>query len=138
MGTERVLFVDDEPALVALTVRGLGRRGYRITGCSDPLQALAAFRAEPDAFDAVVTDLAMPAMSGFLLAQQLHEIRRNLPIVIMSGFVSADDEAQSRACEIRQIILKPITLDKLGEALDRLFAASNPAGDPAGNPRGAA
>jgi DNA-binding NtrC family response regulator len=126
MRTERVLFVDDEPALVALTVRGLGRRGYRITGCSDPVQALAAFRATPEAFDAVITDLAMPAMSGFTLARQVHEIRSNVPIVIMSGFVSADDEATSTACNIREIILKPITLDKLGDALDRLFAASDP------------
>jgi CheY-like chemotaxis protein len=126
MRTERVLFVDDEPALVTLTIRGLARRGYRITGCSDPLQALATFRATPDAFDAVVTDLSMPSMSGFALARELREIRGDVPIVIMSGFVSADDEAESNACAIREIILKPITLDKLGDALDRLFSGADP------------
>jgi CheY-like chemotaxis protein len=126
MRTERVLFVDDEPALVTLTIRGLARRGYRITGCSDPLQALATFRAAPDAFDAVVTDLSMPSMSGFALARELREIRSDVPIVIMSGFVSADDEAESNACAIREIILKPITLDKLGDALDRLFSEADP------------
>ena len=121
--SERVLFVDDETALVTLIVRGLGRFGYRITGCSDPLQALETFRADPSNFDAVITDLAMPAMSGFALARQIREIRSDIPILLMSGFVSAQDEHESNACAIREIVLKPITLGKLADALARLFEA---------------
>jgi CheY-like chemotaxis protein len=121
-GSQRVLFVDDETALVTLIVRGLGRFGYRITGCSDPLQALEAFRAAPTSFDAILTDLSMPTMSGFALARQIHEIRPDIPIVVMSGFVSAEAEAESKQCAIREIIRKPISLGQLGEALARVFS----------------
>jgi CheY-like chemotaxis protein len=113
--------VDDEPALVTLTVRGLSRLGYRITGCSNPIQAIATFTAQPQAFDAVITDLSMPALSGFALARRLYSLRRDIPIVVMSGYVSAADRAEADVCGIREIILKPITMEKLGDALARLF-----------------
>ena len=121
-----ILFVDDETALVTLIVRGLGRLGYRITGCSDPRQALETFRAEPASFDAVITDLAMPAMSGFELSRQIRALRQDIPILLMSGFVSAQDEADSRNSAIHEIVLKPITLGKLGDALERLFGGAAP------------
>jgi CheY-like chemotaxis protein len=123
---ERLLFVDDEVALVSLIARGLGRLGYRITGCSDPVQALEAFRVEPAGFDAVITDLAMPGMSGFQLARQIRAIRADIPILLMSGFVSAQDETEANTCTIREIVLKPITLDKLGDALARVFSRAEP------------
>jgi CheY-like chemotaxis protein len=122
MKHESVLFVDDEPALVTLTIRGLGRLGYRITGCSNPLQAVAAFSAEPSAFDAVITDLSMPTLSGFALARRLYAVRPDIPILVMSGYVSAADRAEADVCGIREIIMKPITMDKLADALARVFA----------------
>jgi CheY-like chemotaxis protein len=120
---QSLLFVDDEPALVTLTVRGLSKLGYRITGCCSPLQALAEFAAQPQAFDAVITDLSMPALSGFALARRLYTLRHDIPIVVMSGYVSATDRAEADVCGIREIVLKPITLDKLDDALARLFDA---------------
>lgn len=125
MALERVLFVDDEPALVALTVRALSRLGYRMTGYSDPLQAFAVFKEQPTAFDGVVTDLSMPSMSGIALARKIHQIRSDLPIAMMSGYFTVEDQRQFSECGIQEIILKPITLDQLGDAIGRLFASSS-------------
>src|SRR5262249_34826402 len=68
---EHILYVDDEPSIVALMLRKLERLGYRATGYIDPTQALTTFRSGPQDFDVVVTDLAMPGMSGFDLAREL-------------------------------------------------------------------
>ena len=125
MSALRVLFVDDEPALVTLTVRGLGKLGYEITGCNNPLQALTVFSANPHGFDAVITDLSMPMLSGFALARRLSALRHDIPIVVMSGYVSATDRAEADVCGIREIILKPITMEKLAAALTRLFDATH-------------
>ena len=121
MKHQSVLFVDDEPALVTLSVRGLTRLGYRVTGCTDAMQALAAFSAQPAGFDVVITDLSMPALSGFALARRVYTLRPDIPVVVMSGYVSAADRAEADLCGIREIILKPITMDKLADALTRLF-----------------
>ena len=121
MRQPHVLFVDDEPALVTLTGRGLARLGYRVTGCTNPIQAFATFSAQPEDFDVVITDLSMPSLSGFALARRLYALRPDIPVVVMSGYVSAADRAEADLCGIREIILKPITMDKLDDALRRLF-----------------
>ena len=122
----RVLFVDDETAIVTLIVRGLTRLGHTVSGFSDPRLALDEFRKAPDAFDVVITDLAMPNMSGFAFSRAVHETRADVPILLMSGFVTQEDERTSAACAIRDIIFKPITLSKLGDALSRLSTGAAP------------
>ncbi|HEY3592872.1 MAG TPA: response regulator [Polyangiaceae bacterium] len=121
MQSRRVLFVDDEPALVSLTVRALDKLGYQVTGVSDPRKALDLFRADPTAFDVVVTDLSMPSVSGFDLAREICQFRPDLPLLLMSGFVSQRDLDESIACGIREIIHKPFTIEKLISKLDQLF-----------------
>jgi PAS domain S-box-containing protein len=119
--SERILIVDDEPTLVSVTSRILSRVGYRVTGHTDAHAALAAFRAAPDAFDAVVTDLSMPAMSGFDLVHELLAVRADIPVLMTSGYLGDDARAQADAAGIRELIPKPNTVEMLGEALDRLF-----------------
>ncbi|HKU38020.1 MAG TPA: PAS domain-containing protein [Polyangiales bacterium] len=119
--SERILIVDDEATLVSVTTRILSRLGYRPTGHTDAHAALAAFRAAPETFDAVVTDLSMPAMSGFELVRQLFEVRPDIPVLMTSGYLGDDARAQADAAGIRALIPKPNTVEMLGEALDRLF-----------------
>jgi CheY-like chemotaxis protein len=116
-----VLYVDDEEALVALVTRTLGRLGYTVTGRTNPIEALELFRANPAAFDAVVTDLAMPQLSGFDLATRMLAIRPELPIIMTSGFVRPEDQERALAMGLRDLILKPDTIAQLGRTLDRLF-----------------
>jgi CheY-like chemotaxis protein len=110
---ERVLYVDDERALVSLAAEALGALGYRITGFSDPHRALAAFDQNPDAFDLVVTDLSMPGMSGIELAKSIHRRRPQLSIVLISGNLQSEDRAEARAAGVQAVLEKPGTVSQL-------------------------
>ncbi|HET9402937.1 MAG TPA: PAS domain S-box protein [Candidatus Acidoferrales bacterium] len=118
---ERVLYVDDEAALVTLGTRKLEKLGYRVSGFTDPVGALEAFRAAPSYFDILITDLSMPQMSGLDLAREMREERPDLPIVVTSGYVRPEDEAKAQKLAIYNFIAKPISLDELTVTLDRIF-----------------
>jgi CheY-like chemotaxis protein len=119
--TENVLYVDDEEALIMLTTRTLGRLGYKVTGQTDPIRAIELFRSNPRAFDVIVTDLAMPRLSGFDLSSQLLAIRADIPIIMTSGFVRPEDQERASKMGLQDLILKPDTVDELGRVLDRIF-----------------
>ena len=118
---QRVLYVDDEEALVFLANRVLSHLGHQVSGFTDPEQALAAFRAQPQDFDVVVTDLSMPHMSGFELAREVLAVRPGIPVLMTTGYIGPEDEGKARAAGISEVILKPVTMDELGEVLDRLI-----------------
>jgi PAS domain S-box-containing protein len=113
---ERVLYVDDEAALVSLATRALERVGFRVDGFSDVERALDAFRAAPGEFDAVITDLSMPGMSGFDFARELRRIRPALPIVVTSGDRRSSDVEAAR-CAGMHVVAKPSLPDELASAL---------------------
>jgi PAS domain S-box-containing protein len=116
---EHVLYVDDEEALVFLISRVLERLGYRVTGCVDPEQALKELRADPRSFDVVVTDLSMRGMNGFELTDAVRGIRADLPVLLTSGYLRLEDREMAQQAGIREMILKPNTVEELGLAIDR-------------------
>jgi signal transduction histidine kinase/ActR/RegA family two-component response regulator len=118
---EHVLYVDDEPSIVTLMTRKLERLGYRTTGYIDPIEALAAFRSRSHDFDAVVTDLAMPGMSGFDLARELLHIRPDIPIIMTSGHLRPEDTISAQQLGLHGFILKSDIVQELAQALERLF-----------------
>jgi PAS domain S-box-containing protein len=107
---ERILCVDDEPALADLAARLLARAGYQAEAYTDAGDALSHFAARPEVFDLVITDLSMPGTSGLELAERVLEIRPDIPVVIASGYISAQDEARARAIGVRAVIGKPATV----------------------------
>jgi nitrogen-specific signal transduction histidine kinase/CheY-like chemotaxis protein len=123
---EHVLFVDDEAALVRLGTRQLMRYGYRVTGHTDPHQALAAFLAAPESFDAVITDMSMPGMSGLELVRQLKALRPDIAVIMTTGYLAPEDQALPQAAGVSEVILKPDNIDQLAAALERQLDA--PAG----------
>ena len=128
---EHVLYVDDEEGLVLLATRLLKRLGYRVTGFTSPNLALDAFRGNPAEFDAVVTDLSMPHLSGFDLAEQILAIRPDIPVIVSSGYVRAEDQENAKRIGVHQMIQKPYTLEQLQETFDLYFArATAPAESP--------
>ena len=124
---QRVLFIDDEDAVVRLGTLNLTRLGYRVTGCTDPATALKEFLRDPEGIDAVVTDLSMPGMSGFDCAREMLAIRPDLPIVLTSGYVRPEDEAQAREIGIRAVCSKPGALNDLGKTLAEVMGAASDA-----------
>jgi PAS domain S-box-containing protein len=131
-GTERVLFVDDEAAVCRLAERVLRPLGYRVTALTSPLQALAAFRADPAAFDVVVSDMTMPGLTGDLLAQQLRALRPDLPVVLCSGYSERLGSQRTAALGVDVLATKPVVGAQLSRVIRTALArhASPPAGPP--------
>ncbi len=119
--SESVLYVDDEEILVMLLTRTLTRLGYKVTGQTNPVAAIELFRSNPREYDVVVTDLAMPELSGFDFSRELLTIRPGIPIIMTSGYVRPEDRERALQMGIRDLVLKPDTLDQMGSILDRLF-----------------
>ena len=119
VGTERVLFVDDEKALVGLYEQMLGRLGYRVTAYTSSPEALAAFRATPDAFDLVITDMAMPTMTGIQLAREAIQIRPDIPLILCTGFTELVTPRMAKALGIREFLMKPIRQRAMAKAIRR-------------------
>jgi DNA-binding NtrC family response regulator len=117
---QHVLYLDDDEALVSLVMRMLGRQGYRVSGYMIAQQALDAVRADPQAFDLVVTDYNMPGMSGLDVAREIALIRPGLPVAVTSGYIT--DELRERAprCGVRHLVYKPDTVDELCDVVRRL------------------
>ena len=102
-----VMYVDDDQALVFLFQRLLRRRGYTVTGFTDPHEAMSALQANPAAFDLIVTDYNMPGFSGLDLLAQALQINPSLPIALASGYVTAEIEQAAIAAGARALIHKP-------------------------------
>ena len=112
-GEEKILFVDDETAIVKFNVRILERLGYKVTGKTSSIEALDLFKSDPGMFDLVVTDMAMPAMVGTEFAKKLLEIRPDIPIIICTGFSERLDSKVAKFVGIREYIKKPILTNEL-------------------------
>lgn len=97
-GKERILFVDDEESVLRVGSQRLERLGYQVEATTSPLEALDLFRSHPDRFDLVITDLTMPGMPGDTLVKEILSIRRNLPIILCTGF--SDKITEEKAKEI--------------------------------------
>ena len=114
---ETVMIVDDEPALVALAEETLAELGYEPAGFESGVSALEAFRAEPQRFDLVLTDEAMPELTGVELAREMRRVRSDLPIVLMSGHGSAQLAERAHAAGIGKVLSKPLVRRDIAEAL---------------------
>jgi CheY-like chemotaxis protein len=116
---ERVLVVDDEEALVAVTSEVLKHFGYEPVGCSDGNAALAAF--ENGNIDAVIADEVMPGISGTQLARALRRRRADLPIVLVSGYTGPMLAERALAAGVTEILKKPVQSRDIASALARVL-----------------
>lgn len=120
---KRILYLDDEEAMVVLVQRMLNRLGYRTSGYMSAQEALNAVRAAPEAFDIVVSDLNMPGLSGLDVARELRRIRPDLPVVITSGYITEEVREEALQEGVRQVVYKPNTVDELCQAIHQILTA---------------
>jgi DNA-binding NtrC family response regulator len=120
-GTERIMLVDDEESLVALESCALGRLGYKTQSFTSSLDALAAFKANPEAFDAVVSDVTMPNLPGDALAIELLRVRPDLPVVLLTGMSDRVTPEQAREIGVEAYLHKPLSTAELSLCLRRIF-----------------
>ena len=116
-GTESILFVDDEEALVQVNIQLLEKLGYRVTGNTNSHEALSAFKEFPDRFDLVISDQTMPGMTGVELAKKLMEIRQDIPIILITGYSDVINRKKAKEMGIRELVMKPILASDLSRTI---------------------
>ncbi|MFZ5776282.1 MAG: response regulator [Thermodesulfobacteriota bacterium] len=118
---ERILFVDDEPALVALGAEMLESLGYQPCGTANPAEAWDIFAEDPDSFAMVITDMAMPQMTGVELAQRVLALRPNKQVILCTGYSDEINAESAKAMGIGAYLLKPLSMARMAEEIRRLL-----------------
>jgi len=121
---QRILYLDDEAPLVHLTARLLSRSGYEVEGFTRPAEAIAAFAADPQRFDVVVSDMNMPTATGLSVAADVLRLRPDVPVALISGSVTEELAARAEALGVRAVLFKPNLTRELAPLLSRLLADS--------------
>ncbi|MCA3013875.1 MAG: response regulator [Myxococcaceae bacterium] len=121
---QHLMLVDDHAGMARISGKLLETLGYRTTVFDDPRQALDFFRQRPQAFDAVLTDLSMPQMSGEDFTRSLRSLRPNLPVIVSSGFASLVDVRELERLGVAAVLVKPWRLEEAVATLQRVLGPS--------------
>ncbi|OKY75971.1 MAG: hypothetical protein BM485_06455 [Desulfobulbaceae bacterium DB1] len=116
-GTERILLVDDEEAVIMVEKRILASLGYQVISFTDCAGARDAFLSAPQNFDLLLTDMYMPGMTGEDLVAAVREIRADLPVLMCTGFSERMTEERARELGIGRLMMKPLTFIELARAV---------------------
>ncbi len=109
-GNERILFIDDELAIVDIGRQMLERLGYEVVTRTSSIEALELFRAKPDRFDLVITDMTMPKMTGEEMAREIMLIRPDIPVILCTGFSATMTADKAKAMGVKAFLMKPIVM----------------------------
>jgi signal transduction histidine kinase/ActR/RegA family two-component response regulator len=124
-GTERILFVDDEAPLAKMGSQILERLGYSVTTRISSMEALEMFRAEPDDFDLVISDVTMPDMTGDELAIEMMKIRPDIPVILCTGYSKKISDESAAHIGIKAFAYKPIVKADLAKTIRKVLVGKN-------------
>jgi PAS domain S-box-containing protein len=113
----RVLLVDDEPSVLAVMRETLLSWGLQVEACGSADAAERIFERAPGEIDLLVTDYAMPGVTGIELAGRLRQRRADLPWLLCTGYADADSIARARQWDARAVLKKPIEREELRAAV---------------------
>ena len=119
-GMERILLVDDEPAIVKMLKRSLEMLGYTVISRTSSIEALEAFRSSPNTYDLVITDMTMPNITGNKLAQKIKSIRFDVPVILCTGFSEKINGHEARSDNYR-LLMKPIDKVEMAKTIRELL-----------------
>jgi signal transduction histidine kinase/ActR/RegA family two-component response regulator len=120
-GQERILFIDDEEALVEMGEAILAELGYEVTSRMSSTEALSLFKEDPHRFDLVITDQTMPDATGIDLAKEILALRRDMPIIMCTGFSHLVDAGTAKAAGIRAFAMKPLTKQEIARIIRQVL-----------------
>ncbi len=120
-GGERILFVDDDATLAELGRQMLQHLGYGVTLKTSSTEALETFRAQPDRFDLVVTDMTMPGMTGVDLSRELLRLRPDIRIILCTGYSDLVTEDKARQMGLKAFLMKPLAMRELAQTVRRVL-----------------
>ncbi len=118
---QSLLLVDDEKPIVGWLRALLKRSGYVVEGFTQPVEALAAFEANPQGFDLVLTDLTMPGLTGVDLGRKIRALRDDIPVVLMSGYDDIAAPEHLLDAGISEVLRKPLMAESLTTAIARVL-----------------
>lgn len=116
-----ILVVDDNYIVVTTLTELLTEIGYRVVSVSNGKRAVEVFSSDPDGFDVVVMDLAMPEMDGKECFMRLHDIDSGVKVILITGF-SKDGRVQELLdLGVKQFLQKPFQMKELAAVLTDLI-----------------
>ncbi len=118
---QSVLFVDDEYAVTRVFEEILKSLGYKPETRTSSIEALELFRAKPDEFDLVITDMTMPNMTGDKLAKELLRIRPDIPIILCTGFSEKISPQKAEDIGVRAFLMKPIEKREMAQTIQAIL-----------------
>ena len=128
MTTTSILFVDDEKEILNVGSQMLSRLGYEVITKSNSVEGLDMFKAQPERFDLVITDMTMPNLTGDRLASELMKVRPDIPIILCTGYSTTIDEVMAQKIGIREYAMKPLSTKNLAELVHNLLAGDTSTG----------
>lgn len=123
---KKVLVVDDDPVVSKSFDRVLTRKGYAVVTAESGEEAMRKIANEE--YDAVYTDIRMPGMSGIEVAEKVRAKRPWTPVLIITGYGSAENEARAEAAGVSAFLRKPLSPEMIETSLDAALAGAPAAG----------
>ncbi len=117
----RILYIDDDPPQLFANKRMLESWGYHVSAYLEQLDALDAVLAGKDRFDLVVTDFNMLGTSGLEIARAIHHALPELPVIMVSGYITSELRGQAAEAGVRHLIGKPPDIEELRDLVQRLI-----------------
>ena len=121
LGSEHILFIDDEPSIAQVGKQMLESLGYQVTTRTSSIEVLELYSNQPDRFDMVITDMTMPYMTGDNLARKLIEIRPDIPIILCTGYSNKISHEIAEALGIRAFVMKPLIMRDLAQTIRKVI-----------------
>ena len=125
-GNERILVIDDEESIVNMMHRMLEKIGYQVTSFNSVIKGLDAFKAAPENFDLIITDMTMPKMTGDKLAQEVIQIKPDVPVIICTGFSEKMNWEKATALGIKGFLMKPVIVSELSVMIRTVLDGRSP------------
>ncbi len=120
-GSESILIIDDETSIANMVRKILEYLGYKAESKTSPTEALNLFKSNPNRFDLVITDMAMPHMSGAKLAKEILTVQPDMPIILCTGYSESIDIELAEKIGIRAFMTKPIIMSELANIIRKVL-----------------
>jgi len=120
-GTERILLVDDEVSVAKLEGQMLSRLGYQVSVETKSNSALKTFKAKPDSFDLVISDMTMPDRTGDQLTKEILSIKPETPIIICTGFSERINKEQAEILGVKGFLMKPVVKSDMAQMVRKVL-----------------
>ena len=118
---ERLLVVDDDKDIALMCKEGFEALGYKVDLFFSSMEALDFFKREGRHIDVVITDQTMPGKTGFDLAKEILSIRKDIPIILCSGYTGAVSKVKTEEAGIKSFVMKPVTVEDLSKKIQQLL-----------------